>query len=162
MEKKLNSLYRDIAEIVNEMIPENWSKFYFYAQISETGGRTYFFYKPESDIEKYKYSLEIPYEYDIDEKEFKINKRKLFALADKMREIFKAEEQELWHSFTLSLEITGKLKVHFDYTNWFDTDYSFNDQLTIWEYKYLNEIPKDTESKKLIEKYIEEFPNNPI
>ena len=162
MEKKLNDLYREIAETVNEMIPENWSEFYFYAQISETGGRTYFFYKPASDAEGYKYSLEIPYEYNINEKEFKVNDRKLFALSDKMRKIFKDEEQELWHSFTLILEITGKLKVYFDYTNWFDTNYSFNDQLTIWEYKYLNEIPEDTKLKELLKKYIEEYPDNPI
>lgn len=36
MEKELNKLYREIAETVNEMIPEEWEKFYFYAQISET------------------------------------------------------------------------------------------------------------------------------
>lgn len=39
----MNKLYREIAETVNEMIPEEWEKFYFYAQISETGGGTYFF-----------------------------------------------------------------------------------------------------------------------
>ncbi|MCY6355862.1 antitoxin YezG family protein [Clostridium sp. ZS2-4] len=162
MEKKLNGLYREIAETVNEMIPENWSKFYFYAQISETGGGTYFFYKPESDVEGYKYSLEIPYEYNIDEKEFEANDRKLYALVKRMREIFKNEEQELWYSFTLMLERTGKLKVHFDYTDWVNTDYSFSDQLIIWEYKYLNEIPEDIKSKELIKKYIEKYPDNPI
>lgn len=34
---------REIAETVNEIIPEDWNKFYFYAQISENGGGTYFF-----------------------------------------------------------------------------------------------------------------------
>ncbi|HDR7619421.1 TPA: DUF600 family protein, partial [Bacillus mycoides] len=49
MEKEMNKLYREIAETVNEMIPEEWEKFYFYAQISETGGGTYFFYNtPEN------------------------------------------------------------------------------------------------------------------
>lgn len=42
MEKILNDLYRQIAETVNEMIPESWGKFYFYAQISDDGGGTYF------------------------------------------------------------------------------------------------------------------------
>ncbi|MDF9518698.1 immunity protein YezG family protein, partial [Bacillus cereus] len=44
MEIKLNRLYREIAETVHAMIPEEWEKFYFYAQISETGGGTYFYY----------------------------------------------------------------------------------------------------------------------
>ena len=43
MEKEINRLYREIAEIVNEMIPEEWEKFYFYAQISETGGERTFY-----------------------------------------------------------------------------------------------------------------------
>lgn len=43
MEKEMNQIYNQIAETVNEMIPEEWEKFYYYAQISETGGGTYFF-----------------------------------------------------------------------------------------------------------------------
>lgn len=38
----MNQIYNRIAETVNEMIPEEWEKFYYYAQISETGG-VYFF-----------------------------------------------------------------------------------------------------------------------
>ncbi|MCT2347683.1 antitoxin YezG family protein, partial [Niallia taxi] len=40
MEQRLNDLYRKIAETVNEMIPEQWERFYYYAQISEDGGGT--------------------------------------------------------------------------------------------------------------------------
>ncbi|WP_411801214.1 immunity protein YezG family protein [Bacillus atrophaeus] len=43
-------------------------------------------------------------------------KRKLFDLSEKLREVFKENDQELWYSFTLSLERTGKLNVSFDYT----------------------------------------------
>ncbi|KGX87154.1 hypothetical protein N781_15845 [Pontibacillus halophilus JSM 076056 = DSM 19796] len=162
MEKRLNELYRKIAETVNEMIPEQWEKFYFYAQISEDGGGTYFFYQPTSDPNCYQYSLEIPFKYQVDEKGFKLNKRMLFSIAEEMREIFKSENQELWYSFTLILERTGKLKVHFDYTNWFDTEYSYSDQMIIWKNKYLGEIPTDENYKALIDKYHNEFPNNPI
>ncbi|MRN53043.1 antitoxin YezG family protein [Paenibacillus monticola] len=162
MEKRLNDLYRQIAETVNEMIPELWEKFYFYAQVSEDGGGTYFFYQPASNQEKYEYSLEIPNKYQVNEKKYRLDKRKLFSIAEEMREVFKSENQELWYSFTLILERTGELKVHFDYTNWFDTDYSFSDQLIIWKYKYLSEIPKDTGLQRLIKQYLEEFPDNPI
>lgn len=162
MEKILNSLYRQIAETVNEMIPERWGKFYFYAQISDDGGGTYFFYQPEANLERYEYSLEIPSKYQVNEREFKLNKRKLLSLSEKMREVFKDEGQELWYSFTLTLERTGKLNVHFDYTKWFETNYSFSDQFIIWKYKYLNEIPQDLVFQKLINRYTEEFPDNPI
>ncbi|WP_027086700.1 antitoxin YezG family protein [Cohnella panacarvi] len=162
MEKMLNDLYRQIAETVNEMIPERWGKFYFYAQISDDGGGTYFYYQPETDLRSYEYSLEIPLKFQVNEREFKLSKKKLLSLSEKMRGVFKDEEQEPWYSFTLSLERSGKLNVHFDYTNWFETNYSFSDQFIIWKYKYLNEIPQDSALQELINRYSEEFPDNPI
>ncbi|QDZ88836.1 immunity protein YezG family protein [Priestia megaterium] len=162
METEINQIYREISETVNEMIPTKWTKIYFYAQISETGGDTYFFYNTLENEKNYKYSLEIPYEYDIDKEFYKVKDRTLLELSNRLRNVFKDNQQELWYSFTLSVDSDGKLKVHYDYTNWFDTDYSFDDQLVIWEYKYLGTEPDDSESKTLINKYLNEYPNNPI
>lgn len=163
METEINQIYRGISETVNEMIPTKWTKIYFYAQISETRGGTYFFYNTLENEKNYKYSLEIPCEYDDIDKEFyKMKDRALFELSNRLRNVFKDNQQELWYSFTLSVNSDGKLKVHYDYTNWFDTDYSFDDQLVIWEYKYLGTEPDDSESKTLINKYLNEYPNNPI
>lgn len=72
MENEMKQLYKEIAETVNKTIPEEWGKFYFYAQISETGGGTYFFYNTLDNESNYKYSLEIPYEYDIDKEFYKM------------------------------------------------------------------------------------------
>ncbi|AXS62955.1 MULTISPECIES: immunity protein YezG family protein [Bacillus] len=162
MENELNALYRSIAETVNEMIPEPWEKFLFYAQVSETGGGTYFFYNSQNEPIHFKYSLEIPFEFDIDENEFDQNEMELFKLSEKMRDVFKDHDQEFFYSFTLSLERSGKLTVNFDYTDWFKTDYSFSDQLIIWKFKYLGEEPMDPSLQKLIKKYSEEYPENPI
>ncbi|MCM3195736.1 immunity protein YezG family protein [Priestia megaterium] len=162
METEINQIYRGISETVNEMIPTKWTKIYFYAQICETGGGTYFFYNTLENEKNYKYSLEIPYEYDIDKEFYKVKDRTLLELSNRLRNVFKDNQQELWYSFTLSVDSDGKLKVHYDYTNWFDTDYSFDDQLVIWEYKYLGTEPDDSESKILINKYLNEYPNNPI
>ncbi|MCT2347593.1 antitoxin YezG family protein (plasmid) [Niallia taxi] len=161
MEKEMNRLYREIAETVNEMIPEDWNKFYFYAQISENGGGTYFFYNTLEN-KQYKYSLEIPLKYQIDEDEFERKEDLLYKLSKELRNVFKENEQELWYSFTMSLESSGKFKLHYDYTNWFETEYSFSDQMIIWKYKYLGEISTDENYKALIDKYHNEFPNNPI
>lgn len=161
MEKEMNRLYREIAETVNEMIPEDWDKFYFYAQISENGGGTYFYYKTLEN-KQYKYSLEIPFKYQIDEDEFERNEDLLYKLSKELREVFKDNEQELWYSFTMSIERSGKFKLHYDYTNWFDTEYSFSDQMIIWKNKYLGDVPNDENYKDLIDKYHNEFPNNPI
>ncbi|WP_026678706.1 antitoxin YezG family protein [Fictibacillus gelatini] len=162
MEKEMNRLYRELAETINEMIPEEWKKFYFYAQISETGGGTYFFYNTPESEQQYKYSLEIPFKYQIDEEEFERKEDLLYKLSKELRNVFKENQQELWYSFTMSLESTGKFKMHYDYTNWFDTEYSFSDQMIIWKNKYLGEEPNDENYKALIDKYYREFPNNPI
>lgn len=86
----------------------------------------------------------------------------MFELSEKLREVFKENDQELWYSFTLSLERTGKLNISFDYTDWFSTDYSFSDQHIIWKYKYLGEEPSDASLKGIIEKYKADYPENPI
>ncbi len=162
MEEKLNYLYREIAETVNEMIPETWEKFYFYAQISENGGGTYFFYNTKDRPNSFQYSVELPFKYRIDKSKFSDNKIKLFDLSEELRKVFEENGQELWYSFTMSLDTTGKFKMHYDYTNWFKTNYDFTDQMVIWKYKYLNEKPQDEELQKVVNKYLEEYPNNPI
>ncbi len=162
MEKEMNEKYREIAETVNEMIPEEWEKFYFYGQVSETGGGTYFFYNTPENEENYIYSLEIPYKFDFDEDQFEEKDDALYKLSKELRDIFKNNQQEPWYSFTMSLESNGKFNMHYDYTNWFNTDYSFSDQLIIWKHKYLGEVPNDENFKALIDKYYSEFPENPI
>src|SRR5699024_2064160 len=133
----------------------------FYAQISEDGGGTYFFYNtPEN--KQYKYSLEIPFNYNVDEDAFEKKEDELYKLSKELRKVFKDNEQELWYSFTMSLESSGKFNLHYDYTNWFDTEYSFSDQMIIWKHKYLGEIPTDENYKVLIDRYNNEFPDNPI
>lgn len=162
MEKEMNDLYKEIAETINQMIPEDWEKFYFYAQISETGGRTYFFYNTTDQLNRFNYSAEIPFNFKIDRDNFNKNKRYLFELAGKIRDVFNKNDQELWYSFTMSLERSGKLNVHFDYTDWFKTDYGFTDQLVIWKYKYLGIKSDNERHHKIIDKYLSEFPDNPI
>ncbi|MFE0560860.1 immunity protein YezG family protein [Paenibacillus sp. NPDC058910] len=162
MEVLLNELYREIAITVDKIIPENWGKFFFYAQVSNDGGGTYFFYSPVNDPEIYEYSLKIPQKFQINEKEFEENEMKLFNLAEKVREIFKENDQELWYSFTLSLDNSGKLNLNFDYTDWHKTNYGFSDQLKIWKYKYLKMMPVDERGQQLISRYLAEYPNNPI
>ncbi len=162
MEKEMQQIYQEIADTVNQMIPEEWEKFYFYAQISATGGGTYFFYNTPERPNIYQYSLDIPLESSINEAEFDNLDDSLFDLGDKMWEVFKKYNQALWYSFTMSLERSGKFNIHYDYTDWFKTDYSFNDLLDIWEYKYLGNEPTNQKKQALIESYLDEYPENPI
>ena|SRR5690625_3277370 len=100
MEQKLQNIYQEILETINQMIPEEWEKFYFYAQISDTGGGNYFYYSTPQKPKEYQYSLEIPFNFAVDDDSFTELRRHLFNLSEKMREIFKKHDQELWYSFT--------------------------------------------------------------
>lgn len=162
MEKVINEISSKIAETVIDMIPEQWKIIYFYAQISETGGGTYFFYNTPEDEQNYIYSLDIPFKHSTYKQRNKMNARVLLELSEKLKKTFIDYQQEPWYSFTLSFDMDGKSKMYFDYTNWFDTSYSFNDQLRIWEYKYLGNQPNNESDRKLIDKYLKEYPNNPI
>lgn len=44
-ESKLNEYYQKIAQTVNEMIPEEWSKVILYGEINEGTGTAFFFYQ---------------------------------------------------------------------------------------------------------------------
>jgi hypothetical protein len=55
--------------------------------------------------------LKIPFEYDVDKQEFKKCKRKLFELSNQLRNIFANNHQELWYSFTMSLDSNGEFKL---------------------------------------------------
>ncbi|MBC1458177.1 immunity protein YezG family protein [Listeria newyorkensis] len=161
MEEKLNNKYREIAEIVNEMIPESWEIVHIYAQISDTGGGVYFYYKSER-YNDFVYSLEITRLYNVDGEQYDEKEYEFYKLAEELQELFKANKQELWYSFTMSLQNTGEFKIHFDYTDWFETEYGFGDQMIIWKYKYLDEKPKDEKLQRVIDKYLFEYPKNPI
>lgn len=44
-ESKLNEYYQKIAQTVNEMIPEEWSKVILYGEVNEGPGTAFFFYQ---------------------------------------------------------------------------------------------------------------------
>lgn len=161
MEKKWIKYIERLLKQLMKWFQKNGESFVLRSNIRNRW-RNLLFYNTLEDEQSYKYSLEIPYEYEIDKEYYKLKDRNLFELSDKLRKVFKDNQQELWYSFTLSLDSNGKLKVYYDYTNWFDTDYSFDEQLVIWEYKYLGTEPDDSESKDLISRYLDEYPNNPI
>ena len=161
MEEQLDVLYREIAEKVNDMIPEEWNQFYYYGQVSDTGGRVYFFYKSEQHGD-FVYSLDIPKLFEINEKKFRNDENELFLLSEKIRNVFIENQQELWFSFTIFLDDKGKFVMSYDYTNWFNTEYTVSKRQAIWKYKYLNKKPTVKRLQEALERYLVEYPTNPI
>lgn len=155
-ETKLNNKYREIAQQVNDMIPEDWQEFYLYGE-NDNGGSVFFFYKNKQD--KYIYSVDIPQIFKIDKDEYLDDWEELFDKVGELRELFINEGKEPWFSIMIHLTSEGELNVEFDYTNWDETDFGSLIRMIYFKKKYLGEEPT-TESWKIelqeLEKYITE------
>jgi uncharacterized protein (TIGR01741 family) len=150
---KMEEIYNDLARILDEMIPEDWSEIYLYAQLAESMYTMYFFYYTKNK-EKLVYSFDIPKNYEIDEDEFD-------SLRDKMKESFKhlqnefiKNNQEPWTNLTLTIKETNKLYVDYGYDDVSAID-PFEQQV-IWRYEVLgNDLSSQSNlAKKILEKHL--------
>ncbi|MFE4572863.1 immunity protein YezG family protein [Paenibacillus chitinolyticus] len=141
MEQQMNDLYREIAETINQLIPEDWENFYFNGEVENGEGGVFFFFKPKNGSE-YIYSLDIPNRYDVKD-EYDQLETKLFKITNDLKNLFLENGQEPWFSITMKLTSEGKLNIEYDYTKWRESDFGPSDRLEYWESKYLNTVPQD-------------------
>ncbi len=151
--EKLEEIYNDLARILDDMIPEDWSEIYLFAQLWESMYTMYFFYNTKNK-ENPVYIFDIPKNYEIDEDEFD-------NLRDKMKESFKhlqnefiKNNQEPWTNLTLIIKETNKLHIDYGYDDVLAID-PFEQQV-IWRYEVLG-VDLSSQSnlaKKILEKYL--------
>ncbi|WP_231687701.1 immunity protein YezG family protein [Bacillus sp. CHD6a] len=89
----MEHLYQSIANIVNDMIPEEWEKILLYAEIRE-GYKKCFFYYNSPNSYKYIYSLGIPDLFSMDDEEYDTLEDELYDTFFKLQQEFKSQVQE--------------------------------------------------------------------
>ena len=141
-EQELNKLYTEIAQQVNEMIPIDWDNFYFNGEVKDEEGGVFFFFTPEGE-EQHVYSHYIPKFYSVDKRAYNKELHKLFKLTVELQRVFTDNNQEPWFSVTLLANDVGKLNVHFDYTNWLESEFGPTDRIKYFEYKYVKNNQTD-------------------
>lgn len=151
-DEQLGILYQQIAEVVVDTIPEEWSSVYLYGEIVEGSQTAYFYYYPEGSDNPV-YSHDITELFTVSEREYSGKWHQLVDLIQKLWGEFKDNDQELWTNLTLTLENTGKFKIDFNYDDLSNAD--AHERKTIWKYKYLGIMPKSNTGKKHLEKYLE-------
>ena len=156
MEEKLNKIYENIANTLNETIPEKWDKVIMYTELLEDVSEVFFFYYPAGSNE-FVYSLDIPELFKVDKSEYDTLIKKLTDELYTLWYEFKNNEQEQWTNLTFILENDGKFKIDYDYTDL--SNVSPREHHWIWEYKYLGVMPKSEKGKKVIEEYIKSTQN---
>lgn len=151
MEEKMNDLYREIAEIINELIPEDWEDFYFNSEVGNGEGGVFFFFKPTSKHD-YVYCRDILKKYNINSDIYNELMRNLLKVTNSLKNLFLENGQEPWFSITMKLTSEGKLNIEYDYTKWRESSFGPSDRLEYWESKYLNNIPQDESDRIKIDK----------
>ncbi|MEK4069517.1 antitoxin YezG family protein [Peribacillus sp. FSL R5-0717] len=150
-ESKLNEYYLKIAQTVNGMIPEEWSKVILYGEVNEGTGTAFFFYQPIIN-DKLIYSHDIPELHSISRIEYRETWRRLIKVLKELLDEFKDNNQEQWTNLSFTLESTGKFKVDYDYEDLSDAD--DHERRVIWEYTRLGLLPETEYDKSILEDYL--------
>ena len=154
-EEKLNEMYQEIANKINEMIPVEWDKVYTKAYIDDQGGEVFFNFI-QSDSNDIHYYTSIPDDYNVSERIFDELSDELYENFDRLRELFIENNQEPWTSCEFDFTNEGKLNVAFDYIDWKNSDFGQISREYYYEYKKFGIIPELDYAKKEI-KEIEQF-----
>ena len=157
-EEKLNEMYQEIANKINEMIPVEWERVYTMAYIDDQGGEVFFnFIQPDSnDIHYY---TSIPDDYNVSERIFDELSDELYENFDRLRELFIENNQEPWTSCEFDFTNEGKLNVAFAYIDWKNSEFGPMARKNYYKYKKFGMTPEfedEREEIKKIEQYIKE------
>lgn len=133
--KNMELIYPKIANILLNMIPEEWDKVLIYSEVREGYERMYFYYYPKNKVEPI-YSLDIIDNFDIDEDILEDKEMKLYECFRELWYEFKKQGQEQWTYLTFILDATGKMNIEYNYSN--VSEISPVDKQNAWMKRYLN------------------------
>lgn len=127
-------LYQKVANILVDMIPEDWKKIFLYAEVREGFSQVYFYYYPANQ-EKPVYSLDIPDFFNVDKRQHKEWKQELYKYCEELWNEFKVQEQDQWTNLTYILDNTGQMKLNYGYDD--ISQISPDEKQEQWEAEYL-------------------------
>jgi uncharacterized protein (TIGR01741 family) len=133
MNDRIANIYQEIAETLNDLIPEKWEKVHLYAEGWEGYSTEYFYYKPATG-EMAVLSYDIPKRFGLDEEDFENREDKLRKLALTLQQIFLEQGQEPWSNLTFILEHSGKFHIEYGYEDMSEIDPG--EQREAWKAKY--------------------------
>ena len=142
-EEKLNEMYQEIANHINDMIPTEWEQVYTMAYIDEEGGEVFFNYT-KLDSDNLHYYTDIPKDYNVSEKMFSKLSFTLYKLFKRLRSC----------EFDFTKE--GKLNVSFDYIEWKNSGFGTLAREYYYEYKKFGILPEKEYAKNKVKK-VEQF-----
>lgn len=150
-EQELDSLFTRIAEVVADIIPEEWLNVYLYGEVVEGAQTAYFYYQSASKGE-YIYSHRIPELTGISESEYSHDFKILVDIIKELWTETKHSQERNWTNFTMVLEKTGRFHIDFNYDDL--SEVNPHERKTIWNYSQLGIMPKSNSGKEYLDKYL--------
>lgn len=134
---KMEHFYQKAANILIDMIPEDWDKVLLYAEIREGYSQIYFYYYPshQHNGNRPVYSLDIMDIFEIDINYHRDRKRELYECFEELWNEFKIQGQEQWSNLTYILESTGRMNIQYGYED--ISQMNPVEKQEQWEAKYL-------------------------
>lgn len=132
---KCEFLYSEIANKLNEIIPTEWSKILFHAEV-EPGVVNHYYCFYEANSGNLVQFGDIADKYSVDENALKLEALKLTGFAEELNNEFANNNQKQWTSMTLILERGGEFHIDYGYENLSDNNIVYRRKQ--WKKKYLS------------------------
>lgn len=130
----MEAVYQEVANILVEMIPEEWEKILLYAEVREGFSQVFFYYYPVNQ-EQPVYSLDIVDMFNIDKPLHRKLKQELYDCFEELWNVFMVQDQQLWTSLTYILDKMGRMKLNYGYDD--ISEISPDETQDKWEDEYL-------------------------
>nr|2IA1_A Chain A, BH3703 protein [Halalkalibacterium halodurans]2IA1_B Chain B, BH3703 protein [Halalkalibacterium halodurans] len=153
LEKQIESYYQEIAQLIIDMIPEEWAEVRFYAQEDHDGWKIFFFHYLSASSDEWTKDIDIRDVIKVPQDEFMEKYNELSFCISDFRKDYAEAFGEPWMSFQMTFYASGKFNIDFYYDkNPFDT---FLTRLA-WQYEHFGTIPEDSFYKETLNEYLEE------
>lgn len=151
---KMGKLYQEIADKVDSMIPDDWTKVYLYGEILNDSRTVYFFYNRASDG-KIIYSHDIPAVYKVDKRIYLKALRELSLIVNELHTEYEDNNENSWKNITFVFDRNGQFDMKFGYDDFSQEEYNLTDLKMIWMYEVLGTEPEEEVDKQKLEIYKE-------
>ncbi|CAM5417576.1 MULTISPECIES: immunity protein YezG family protein [Bacillus] len=157
--KEMESLYREIARNLNEMIPVEWDTIWMYAEMLDDSASALFYFTVPNK-EEYFYSHNIPDQYQVSEDTYDSLLINLQRKLRQLREEYTKEQSDKWTTVKMKLTYSGKMSTDFGYDDVFSLGIDNIQRIAVWEYETFGFLPDDEEDKEAVLNYIKNKDDN--
>ncbi|CAL8895696.1 immunity protein YezG family protein [Bacillus pumilus] len=157
--EKIEENYKEIAAIINEMIPVEWNKVWMYAEIVDDSSEVNFYFC-NPDSEELIYGHNIPEKYSVSNSIYKKLLLKLLHSLENLKKEYIKNGFGDWSTAIIKMEQPGKFSIEYGYEDIYSLGIDGDQRIAVWEYEKFGFLPDDEEDKEAVLNYLKNKDNN--